>query len=378
MLEENFIMWLARIEGISIRKKWDILKYFKTARDFFYADISEIKIFCNKHRININNILEVKNEILIEQYVDELYKHNIRFITQESKEYPQLLKNIIDAPLGLYIIGNMPKDLYNKVGVIGARKCTQYGAMNAYKFGKELGENNVVVVSGMAMGIDSMAHKGAIDGKGKTVAVLGCGLDIVYPPSNISLREEIINNGCIISEFPIKTPPYPANFPMRNRIISGISDGVLVVESAKKSGTLITVGQALEQGRDIFAIPGNINNPMSEGTNNLIKECAFPVTNIDDILSNLGIIYKYSKEIDFYDEKIENKNNNTEKSENIKNLLAPEEKIVYACIKDSPITIDEIILNSNTDIKTVQYILTMLELKGYIQKLAGQKYIKAL
>ncbi len=382
MLEKDFIMWLARIDGISIRKKWDILDYFKTAKDFFYADISEIKLFCSKNRINVNNILDVKSEALIETYINEISKYNIDFICKDSKSYPQLLKDILDAPLGLYIIGDMPNDTQNKVGVIGARKCTQYGAINSYKFGKELGENNVVVVSGMAMGIDSMAHKGAIDAGGKTIAVLGCGLDIVYPQSNGGLREDIINNGCIISEFPIKTPPYPANFPMRNRIISGISDAVLVVESAKKSGTLITVGQALEQGRDIFAIPGNINNPMSEGTNNLIKECAFPVTHVDDILSNLGIIYKYEKHNNFNkgfnNEKLENKSNNIEKSENIKKLLAPDEKIVYACIKESPITIDEIILNAKVDIKTAQYVLTMLELKGYIQKLSGQRYIKAL
>lgn len=371
MIEENYIMWLARIDGISNRKKLDILEHFETAKQFFYASNYEIRSFCEEHRINIKNILDVKDEIIIEKYINELYKHNIKFVCQNNKSYPLLLKDIPDAPLGFYMIGDMPEDTLNKVGVIGARKCTQYGAMSAYKFGKELGENNVVVVSGMAMGIDSMAHKGALDGKGKTIAVLGCGLDIVYPPSNRELRDEIINNGCIISEFPVGTPPYPANFPSRNRIISGISDAVLVVESAKKSGTLITVGQALEQGRDVFAIPGNINNPMSEGTNNLIKDCAFPATNVDDILSNLGIIYKYSKN---------NKkpSNYTEKSENEKNLLAPDEKIVYACIKESPVTIDEIILKANINIQTAQYVLTMLEIKGYIQKLAGQRYIKAL
>ena len=326
----------------------------------------------------MKNILDVKNEAIIEKYINELYRHNINFICQNNKSYPTLLKSIPDAPLGLYIIGEMPDDTYNKVGVIGARKCTQYGAMNAYKFGKELGQNNVVVVSGMAMGIDSMAHKGALDGNGKTIAVLGCGLDIVYPPSNKGLRDEIANNGCVISEFPIGTPPYPANFPTRNRIISGISDAILVVESAKKSGTLITVGQALEQGRDVFAIPGNINSAMSEGTNNLIKDCAFPVTNVDDILSNLGILYKYSKDNNFIDNNNTDIDNIKEKSENTKNLLAPDEKIVYACIKESPVTIDEIILKANINIQTAQYILTMLELKGHIQKIAGQRYIRAL
>ena len=375
MLEYNYIMWLSRIGGLSTNKKWDILEHFKTAKDFFYADVSEIRLFCNKHKININSILDIKSDGIIEQYINELYRYNIKFISQNNNSYPQLLKNIDNAPLGFYMIGDMPKDTENKVAVIGARKCTQYGAMNAYKFGKELGENKVVVVSGMAMGIDSMAHKGALDGGGKTIAVVGCGLDLVYPASNVSLRDDIINNGCVISEYPVNTPPYASNFPARNRIISGLSDAVLVIESAKRSGTLITVGQALEQGRDIFAIPGNINSVMSEGTNNLIKECAFPATNVDDILSNLGIIYRYDFNNNIEDENIEKNNKNTEKSENI---LAPDEKIVYACIKESPITIDEIILNAKIDIKTAQYVLTMLELKGLIQKLAGQRYIKAL
>ena len=375
MLEDNYIMWLSRIGGLSTKKKWDILEHFKTAKDFFYADVSEIRLFCNKHKININSILDIKSDGIIEQYINELYRYNIKFISQNNSNYPQLLKNIDNAPLGFYMIGNMPDDKENKVAVIGARKCTQYGAMNAYKFSKELGENKVVVVSGMAMGIDSMAHKGALDGGGKTIAVVGCGLDLVYPASNIGLREDIINNGCVISEYPVNTPPYASNFPARNRIISGLSDAVLVIESAKRSGTLITVGQALEQGRDIFAIPGNINSVMSEGTNNLIKECAFPATNVDDILSNLGIIYRYDFNNNIEDENLEKNNENTEKSENI---LAPDEKIVYACIKESPITIDEIILNAKIDIKTAQYVLTMLELKGLIQKLAGQRYIKAL
>lgn len=373
-LEEDYLMWLTRLDGINLKKKQDILDYYKTAKDFFYLPNSEILYFCDKHKINAKIILELKNEVYIEKYVDELKKYRVQFISKENSAYPSNLKNISDAPLGFYMLGKMPDNNTNKVGVIGARKCTQYGAMNAYKFGKELGENDIVVVSGMAIGIDSMAHKGAIDGKGKTIAVLGCGLDTIYPPTNKNLRDEIIENGCVISEFPIGTPPYPANFPIRNRIISGISDAIIVVESAKKSGTLITVGQALEQGKDVFAIPGNINSVMSEGTNNLIKECAFPLTSIDDILLNLKTYHKYDK--NDISNKTEDRQNKIE--QNIENILAPEEKIVYACITDSPISIDEIILRADTTTQTVQYALTMLELKGYIQKLAGQKYIKAL
>lgn len=370
-LEENYIMWLSRLEGISLKKKEYILRHFKTAENFFNVSISELKYFCNKNKINVNNILDVRTDEILNCYLNEIYKKGIKYITKNNSMFPRLLKNIQDPPLGIYMIGDMPEEKFNKVGVIGARKCTQYGSMNAYKFGKELAENNVVIVSGMALGIDSMAHKGAIDAKGKTIAVLGCGVDIVYPSSNGNLRNEIIENGCIISEFPPNTAPFATNFPIRNRIISGLSDAIIVVESAKKSGTLITVGQALEQGRDIFAIPGNINNPMSQGTNDLIKECAHLLTDVEDILYNLSTFHKFSGNC----VKLQK---NTKKYENVDYLLEPNEKIVYDCISENPITIDEIILKTNSTIQIIQYALTLLEIKGYIQKLSGQKYIKAL
>lgn len=369
-LEENYIMWLARIDGISLRKKEEILKHFGNAEALFRASSTSVKNYCEKYRINFSNIIETREDDVLNRYLDELYKNDIKYVIKTSDDYPELLKNISDAPLGFYMIGTMPDD-NNKVAIIGARKCTQYGAMNAYRFGKELAENDIPVISGMALGIDSMAHKGAIDGKGKTVAVLGCGVDIVYPPSNMGLRESIIKNGCVISEYPPQTPPYPANFPPRNRIISGLSDAIIVVESAKRSGTLITVGQALEQGRDVFAIPGNINNPMSQGTNDLIKDSAHPLTNIDDVLSVVGVLHKFS-ERNSEDVKI----NKIVKKE--KYIIEPDEKIVYNCIENVPISIDEIISNTNLSIQKIQYTLTMLEIKGCIKKLAGQKYVREL
>lgn len=366
-VEENYLMWLSRIEGISLKKKDELIEYFGSAENIFYANPLEIEKYCNANRINFKNIIDIKKESILEEYINEIYKKEIKFISKYNQEFPNLLKDIPDPPLGIYVLGELPNEKYNKVGVVGARRCTQYGASNAYKFGKELAEKGVVIVSGMALGIDSMAHKGAIDAKGKTIAVLGCGADVVYPPSNKNLRDSIIENGCIISEFPPSTPAFPAHFPIRNRIISGLSDAIIVVEAAKRSGTFITVGQALEQGRDVFAIPGNINNPMSQGTNDLIKNCAFPLTEATDVLQNLGICNKYFEpEKEFMEEK----------EKKIKELLAPEEKLVYDCISELPITIDEIILKTNTNIQTVQFGLTMLELKGYIKKLAGQKYIK--
>lgn len=375
-LEEHYIMWLARIDGISIKKKYDIIDHFEDAKSFFYSDNKVIREYCEKYKINFKNIIDEKDESILNSYVDELYKKDIKYISFKNNAYPKLLKEIPDAPLGFYMIGDMPDENINKIGMIGARKCTQYGAMNAYKFSKELCENNICIVSGMALGIDSMAHKGAIDNNGLTIAVLGCGVDIIYPPSNKNLRDSIIKNGCIISEYPPKTPPYASHFPARNRIISGLCSAIVVVESAKKSGTLITVGQALDQGRDIFAIPGNINNAMSEGTNNLIKDCAFPLTHIDDILSVLNTLNNFNIDTQTNNNLTNNKKDTPSKD----NLLMEDDKeqAIYDCIKNEPITIDEIIFKTNIDIQTLQYKLTMLEIKGYIQKLAGQKYIKKL
>lgn len=367
MIEEYYLMWLARIEGISLKKKDELINYFGSGKNIFNCSPIDLKEFCIKNKINFQNILSNREDSLIKSYIDEINSKKIKFISKFNPKYPALLKNIPDAPLGIYILGELPDANLNKVAIIGARKCTQYGALNAYKFGKELAEKNVVIVSGMALGIDAMAHKGAIDAMGKTIAILGCGVDIVYPSSNKNLRDKIINNGCVISEFPPSTLAFPNHFPMRNRIISGISDATIVAEAAKRSGTLITVGQALEQGRDVFAIPGNINSPLSQGTNELIKSGAYPLTETKDVLDMLGInnnSYKSTKI--------------TEKENIIKETLAPDEILVYDCISELPITIDEIILNTDLPIQKVQFALTMLELKEYIQKLAGNKYIKKI
>ena len=210
----------------------------------------------------------------------------IEEISINSKEYPQNLKNIYDPHKKIYLIGN--KDLlYQKgIAIVGARDATQYGKKIAYNLAKELSEQNIVIISGLAIGIDSYAHKGALE-KG-TIAVLGSGIDNIYPKENLELAREIIKNkGCIISEYPLGTKPERLHFPQRNRIISGLSDGVVVIEASKKSGALITAEFALEQGKEVFAVPGDINKKQSEGTNQLIKDGAILLTSATDILENI-------------------------------------------------------------------------------------------
>lgn len=211
-------------------------------------------------------------------------KDKIKIIKYGDNKYPEKLKNIYSSPKILYALGN--EELLHKksIAIIGCRKCTKIGAINAYKFGYELSKKDICIVSGFARGIDTYSHIGAIKEKGKTIAVLGSGLDVIYPKENLKLYYEILNSGgLIISEYPLGSKPEKYHFPQRNRIISGLSDGVLVIEAKEKSGTLITVDYALDQGRDVYAIPGNIEKENSYGTNNLIKEGAIPVTRVEDI-----------------------------------------------------------------------------------------------
>lgn len=216
-----------------------------------------------------------------------LDKSKIKTIKIEDEIYPEKLKNIYKPPKTIYLLGNEKILNQKSIAIIGCRKCTRYGAENAYRFGYDLVKKNFCIISGFARGIDTYSHKGAVAAKGKTIAVLGCGLDIIYPPENIELYKEILKtDGAIITEYPLGSKPEKYHFPERNRIISGLSDGVLVVEARKKSGTMITVDFALEQGREVYAIPGSIVEENSYGTNELIKEGAIPVTDITDIILN--------------------------------------------------------------------------------------------
>ncbi|MCL2456650.1 MAG: DNA-processing protein DprA, partial [Defluviitaleaceae bacterium] len=298
----------------------------------------------------------------IHEFRDNLYNRGIQYFSREHENFPALLKLIPDPPVGIFCIGNLPSENFLKIAIIGARKCSEYGLLTARTFAKPLAQAGVVVVSGMARGIDSMAHRGAIGGGGKTIAVLGCGADVCYPSENLNLREEIIHNGCVISEYPPGTTPLPAFFPARNRIISGLSHGVIVVEAGKKSGTLITVDQALDQGREVFAVPGSVSSKLSEGTNQLIKDGAIFVSDYTDVLSAFGI----------------NSQNEIEKQKKIiqKNILAPDEKQVYDNLNFEPVGIDALMESTGFDPGKTLLLCAQLEIKGLLRKLPGSRFIK--
>ncbi len=286
MEDIEYWIWLSRIENLNPKVKNDLVKKYvnpkvlwnKTKEELIEDGIKE------KHAEEIISNMYRQN---IDKYIKYMTKNNIDIVTINDKEYPDKLKVIYDSPIVLYIKGN--KNILNEksIAIVGARECTKYGENIARKLAYNLSVNNINVISGLARGIDSFAHKGSIMANGKTIAVVGSGLDMVYPKENEGLFNEIINKkGLVISEYIIGTKPIAKNFPRRNRIISGLSNGVIVVEAKEKSGTLITVDFALEQGKNVYAIPGNIDNKNAFGTNDLIKQGAKIVTNMQDILED--------------------------------------------------------------------------------------------
>lgn len=228
----------------------------------------------------------------MEEEYYRLAEKGIRFITHLDPDYPSRLLSMYDFPAALYVKGDLPKEDEPAAAIIGARECSAYGRQTAEHMAKELAEAGVTIISGLARGIDGAGHKGALDGGGKTFAVLGCGVNICYPRSNYSLYTQIGEQGGLISEYPPDTPPLARNFPMRNRIISGLSDAVLVIEARKKSGSLITAQTGLDQGKDIYAVPGRITDSLSEGCNQLIASGAFVLLSAENLLENMGISYK--------------------------------------------------------------------------------------
>ena len=309
-----------------------------------------------------NLVLEAREQYSPQKEIEKIQKYDTGVITMYDKQYPKLLLEIADFPVILYMKGDLAAFNNPCLGIVGSRKYSSYGKTVTYKLTKDCTESGLTIVSGLALGIDAVAHKTAIDFNGSTIGVLGCGVDMVYPTSNTKLAEEIINHkGLIISEFPPGTPPYKQNFPLRNRIIAGLSLGILVVEAAEKSGALITAYEALEYNREVFAIPGNIFSQTSQGTNLLIQKGAKLVTKSEDILEELNVetIKKTRKIVENYPE------NEDEKI--ILNLLEKEEKEANMLSNESKINI--IKLNS---------ILTMMEMKGMIENLGGGRFRKII
>jgi len=275
------------------------------------------------------------------------------------------LKDIYDPPALLYARGEVKKEDELAVAIVGSRKTSAYGREITERIGMDLARHGVTVVSGMARGIDSVAHNGALQGGGRTIAVLGCGVDVIYPSENRNLFHQIIKRGAVLSEFPMGSPPEAGHFPRRNRIISGLCMGVVIVQASAESGSLITAGYALEQGREVFAVPGNVGAEGSRGTNQLIKEGAKLVESSEDILEE--ILPQWRRE-----------GETVRKAEMAAPSLTEAEKIVCGLLSETPLHIDTIIRESQLDPGSVSSLLLNLELKGLISQWPGKCFTKKM
>lgn len=287
-------------------------------------------------------------------------KKDTQILSLDDSRYPMLLREIHDPPRILYIRGDFSVIDSPCIAMVGSRAATEYGRKVAHGFGRQLAAHGLTVVSGVALGIDGASHWGAIE-TGKTIGVLGCGVDVVYPRSHRDLYGAIVENGVLVSEYPFGVRPDAFRFPARNRIISGLSLGVIVVEAASKSGSLITAEMALDQGRDVFAIPGRVDSPKSHGAHRLLQDGAMLVQSVEDIILQLGFCNAGPK-----------KGQDVEK--NYTTDLTPEEKTLYGLLDVYPQTIDDLIASSGLRPDKMAELLLLLELKGVVESLPGNQY----
>ena len=410
-------IWLAHRPGLTDRAKVQLLQHFSDPEDIFFAakdafdhmeDLTE----------EAKKSLRDKNLTEAEEILDACRRENLHILTYRDAAYPVRLKNIADPPVVLYYKGTLPDfDGCPVIGVVGTRKASAYGMQTAKRMGYQIGRCGGIVVSGMASGIDSMAMSGALTAGQRVIGVLGCGADVVYPVSNRSLFADVERYGCILSEFAPGTPPLKWNFPKRNRIISGLSCGVLVVEAPEKSGALITARQAADQGRDVFVVPGNIDIPSFVGSNRLLRDGAIAVSSGWDILSEYQAQYpdkihpentpatqtvypdelqKVASQVDRPIPDREKKAAKPAKKENLKkesqkkaidkvpsgpyidlndtlSKLSPDEQAIVTAVRDGERLVDDVIAETGMTTGKLLATLTMLELKGIIRRHPGKR-----
>jgi len=357
---------LRTIKGVGSQHLRQLIAHFGTAIKAWDAPQSNYLQLSNQG-VWIGEILKNRKNIDPREIGESLIKQGIRIITPDEPDYPPLLAELADAPPLLYYRGRLRRES-EVLAIVGSRQATAYGKAAARVLARDAAAKGIVIASGLARGIDTAAHQGALDSGGITWAFMGCGLDRVYPLENQRLAEDIIDKGAVFSEFTPGTPPLATNFPARNRLISGCSRGVLVVESAEKSGALITVDFALEQGREVFAVPGPIFSPMSRGTHQLLRQGAKLVEEIEDIWNEVP---NWSK---------------NERPVSIKTKLLPKEEAlseemdhgsILQQLSDVPLHIDHITVHSTLSVSSISLALLELQLGGKVIQLPGQHYVLA-
>jgi DNA processing protein len=294
----------------------------------------------------------------LEKYLERLNNRGIEILIWDDALYPPRLKEIDQPPPVLYLRGTLISEDHWAVAVVGTRRVSAYGRQVAEEIGSFLAANGVTVISGLARGVDAIAHQAALKAGGRTIAVLGCGVDRIYPPEHAQLAERIIANGAVLSDYPMGTPPDASNFPPRNRIISGLSMATVVVEAGETSGALITAQFAVDQGREVFAVPGNILALQSKGTNKLIAEGAHPLLSVRDLSDVLNLTH------------------NTEQRQSRRILPTDETELkLLNVLNQEPLHMDEIRLQTGLPIERVSSTLAMMELKGLVRQVGGMNYV---
>jgi len=338
-----------------------LLSVFKNPERVFSADTEELLGQAEMPGGVAKNIREFSSWSSAEQHAEELERKGMKAISLRDPLYPEMLREIMDAPVLIYAKGDVQPDDRFAVAVVGSRKMTHYGSAVAERISGDLASIGFTIVSGLARGIDSQAHKGALKSGGRTIAVLGSGIDVPYPPENSTLMEKISESGCAISEFPPGTTPERENFPRRNRLISGLSLGVLIIEATSDSGSLITARYAAEYGREVFAVPGSIHSHNSDGTHSLIREGAVLVRNAQDIVNELAPVLKGFIKL----------------KDKVKVEVNSDEKILCNLLTLEPKQIDLISRESGWPASRVLGVLLGLELKGAVKQITGKRFYLA-
>lgn len=350
---------LNEIEGVGVGRLYQFIDAFGSAERALDASVSELTDVSGIGRETATAVKERQDRNRADALVEKIHSLNWKYFIFDDPDYPEPLKNIHGRPPYLFYLGDYHEEDNSAIAIVGSRTATEEGRSFAENLAMQLTDNGVTVVSGMARGIDTAAHRGAINNNGRTVAVFGSSLDVIYPPESRNLAAKIIGRGCIMSEYLPGTEPFGPNFPRRNRIISGLSQGVVVIEAAERSGALSTAGHALAQNRDVFAVPGAPRAMTSRGTNKLIKEGATLLTSLDDIFEAIPRLK--GKVMVRQAVKVED--------------LTDLEKNILNCFSGDAVHVDKLSRETKTPVPDLLQVLLALELKGVVRELSGKRFI---
>lgn len=345
------------MKGIGPVRLEKLLNYFGDIRTAWLARSYQLQAAGLNKKL-LNRLIEVRNQVSLDNLEQHILNQGIQVLTWDDPEYPERLRQIDQSPYIIYIKGELLAEDIWAVAIVGTRRYSAYGRQVTEALSHTLARQGITIISGLARGIDGIAHQAALAAGGRTIAVLGNGLDIIYPPEHRNLADEISRQGALISDYPLGTPPEGSNFPPRNRIISGLSKVIVVIEAGERSGALITASYAADQGKEVFAVPGKISAPSSKGSNLLIKQGAHPLLDPQDVLDILNMSL-------------------LEEQREVRKTLPsdPKEVALYQVVGDEPLHVDEICAQVKMPIEEVTSTLALMELKGMVRKTFGMKYM---